>query len=75
VDDVGETNANGAPPKRAKTTTEEDLLPRSEAAELIGEVVMELEVMNNAFERARGLLGDFAARANGKKRVTITIRD
>jgi hypothetical protein len=57
--------------KKARAATPEGILPRSEAAELIGLVVMELEATRMSLEKVRELMATFAAHANGTKHVVI----
>ena len=49
----------------------DDLLSRSDAAELIGQVMIELQAMQNSFDQVQELLADFMGCANGKQHVVI----
>jgi hypothetical protein len=57
--------------KKARRTTDNDLLSRSDAAELIGQVTMEMQAMQDSFDWVQELLGAFVARAHGKQHVVI----
>ena len=70
-DDAPESVGARAVKKAKVSSNDNDLLSRSEAAELIGKVAMELEGMRNALERTREALADFTGRANGKQRVAL----
>ena len=63
--------AGGPSCKKAKTPDTDSLLSRSEAADLIGKVVMEMETVQSSLDAAKELLAAFAGKANGKKRVVI----
>ena len=69
-DNDGST-AGGPFRKKAKTPDTDSLLSRSEAADLIGKVVMEMETVQSSLDAAKELLAAFAGKANGKKRVVI----
>lgn len=73
-DDDGDSIGSGSSRKKARIMADEGLLSRSDAAELIGRVAMEVEAVQDSLNRVRELLGDFAGQANGKKRVTIKSR-
>jgi hypothetical protein len=49
----------------------DDLLSRSDAIELIGQVMIELQAMQNSFNQGQELLADFTACENGKQHVVI----
>jgi hypothetical protein len=70
-DEAGDPAEAGPSKKKAKTDRDDDLLSRADAAELIGQVAMELEGIQGALNRTRDTLGLFTARANGKRRVTL----
>jgi len=73
-DDDGDSIGSGSSRKKARIMADEGLLSRSDAAELIGRVAMEVEAVQDSLNRVWELLGDFAGQANGKKRVTIKSR-
>jgi ATPase subunit of ABC transporter with duplicated ATPase domains len=62
--------ASSSSRKRVKVSTEATL-SRSEAAAILGEMVMEMETIDHSMSRMREILSGFAGQANGKKRVTI----
>ena len=75
VNDVGEDEdeitddiSSSASRKKAKMT-DDDALSRSDAAEFIGELLMEIEGMKTTFNHVREMLANFAARANGRRRI------
>jgi hypothetical protein len=57
--------------KKARKTSDDDLLSRSDATELIGQVMIELQAMQNSFDWVQELLVDFTGRTNGKQHVVI----
>ena len=71
-DDAPESNVTTRVSKRAKVSHDEgSLLSRAEAAEVVGTVAMELQSIQDAFDRTREALAHFTSRANGKRRVAI----
>jgi hypothetical protein len=70
-DDDEEEYIAAASHKKARKTSDDDLLSRSDAAELIGQVMIELQAMQNSFNWVQELLADFAGHANGKQHVVI----
>lgn len=72
LEDSGrDASGSGGTGKRARTNIEDDVLSRPEAAELLGTVVMELEVIDHSMAKIRETMAAFAASANGKKRVMV----
>jgi hypothetical protein len=68
---TNESAPAGPSSKKAKLSSDEGLLSREEAADLIGQLAMELESIQVALDHTRQLLADFTARANGKRRVVV----
>ena len=70
-DEANDPVEAGSSRKKAKMEIDNKLLSRAEAAEIIGQVVIELEGIQGALNHTRDTLALFTARANGKRRVTL----
>jgi hypothetical protein len=67
-DEIADEISSLAFRKKAKTT-DDNALSRSDAAEFIRELLMEIEGMKTTFDRVHNMLANFAAQANGKRHV------
>jgi hypothetical protein len=72
LEDSGQdTSGSGGTRKRAWTNVEDDVLSRPEAAELLGTIIMELDVIDHSMAKIQETMATFAASANGKKWVVV----